>query len=113
MSNGQEVGGVQATPQEEMEAFDRLPPDARALLNCAHINYSAKQLARASTGGVQTCGGFTISRPNEQAALLAKIAETEAQFIPLKALRNKTGRDVARATLRPLLRGRMFSRRSA
>ncbi|MGB5086358.1 MAG: hypothetical protein WBO09_17585 [Methylocystis silviterrae] len=92
-----------------MRAFDSLAPDARELLNYASENYYALQIARAKAGG-RSSGAVFVFHPNERQALLEAIAKREAAIPPLKIVdRTK----VVRATLRPLARGRMFSRRSA
>ncbi len=111
MSNGAQQGGLDAFPAVEMAAFDSLPPELRALLNYAPLDYSALALARAKPGGVQQIGGLAIVTPDERGAMAARIYErlgpTAAE--PFQA---GSGTKVARATLRPLLTGRTFPSRS-
>lgn len=50
MSNGAQQGGMDASPAVEMAAFDSLPPELRALLNYAPLDYSGNYIvySRAS-----------------------------------------------------------------
>jgi hypothetical protein len=87
MSNGS-IFGLEASPREEMEAFDKLPPELRALLNDAPLNFSALQLARAKPGGMRQWSGVFIEEPDERKALLDGIAkQVDAMPTPLKPLR--------------------------
>ena len=108
MSNGATTGGLDASSTAEMAAFDKLDEGVRALLNYAHVNWSAVALARAA-GGVTRIGAIVITKPDESRVLLEKIAEAEAVHPPLNTPKRTK---VARATLRPLATRRTFRFRS-
>lgn len=84
MSNGAQFGGMEATPEEEMRAFDSLPKELQDLLNWAHLDWSAKQLAAAPTGGSKQMGSFTITTRDERGELVKKIVQEEPKVPPLK-----------------------------
>lgn len=106
MTNG-ERGGVAASSATEMAAFDSLDARVRDLLNYATLNYSAVQMKQAPKGGARFIGSIPVSEPDEQGQLIAAILRRE-NCDSLDDFRSR----VARATLRPVARGRTFFMRS-
>jgi hypothetical protein len=81
-SNGVSSGGDDADSQQEMRAFDDLPPDVRELLNYAVLDWSAHDVWRQSPGGTVTSGPVVITRPDRRTPHIQAIKKQEARFPP-------------------------------
>jgi hypothetical protein len=83
-SNGTDFGGLFASSECEMFAFDSLPRELRDLLNYAAEDWSALQLARAAPVKTVSTFGFAMTTGGDRERLVAKIREAQAHIAPLK-----------------------------
>ena len=89
---------LDASPEEEMHAFDRLPRELRDLLNYSTLDYSAVQLAGLTAVRPARAKAIMVGRRNAAGELVKTIETINAQHGGSieSRIRGKSGKTCAR-----------------